>query len=298
MPVERQRGFLSKLSSRISRYRSESVRLPSEEEKAGFRKAQRLAYKCVTEVEKEMQPGWTELQTAKLMKVFLKDHGVNVFLHRPFAWFGEHARFDGYKRFTQFHPGKKVLDENESYILDVSPVVEGYIGDIGYSSSRKKNPDLDAGMDYLMKLRAEIPGYFMSSMTPSEIWWKIDADAKENGFDNVHALYPFAVLGHRVYKVHLPKTAFPLLPVSFASWFSLQGSFEFLSHKVLPELLTPDHEGSKIGIWAIEPHFGRGKAGFKFEEILVVENDRAYWLDEEVPHVIRARAQSKAGVNA
>lgn len=285
MPLTKERGLLSKLSSKFSKFKSESIKIPSLEEKAGFLKAQRLAYDCATTIEKEMKPGWTEKQTAKRMDEYLRDHGVKVFLHRPFAWFGEHARFDGYKRFTQFHPGKKQLTEEESFILDVSPVVDGYIGDIGYSSSLIKNSELDKGMDYLLQLREEIPKYFSSAMTSSEIWWKIDSDAKKSGFDNVHALYPFAVLGHRVYKVNLPNISFPLLPISFASWFSLQGSYEFLSHKVLPELLTPDHEGNKVGLWAIEPHLGRGKTGFKFEEILVVEENKAYWLDDDVPHV-------------
>ncbi|MDV6237166.1 M24 family metallopeptidase [Leptospira ellisii] len=288
MPIaETERGMFSRLSSKLSRYRSSSVKLPSEEEKNGFLKAQRLAYRCVVETESDMREGWTEIRTAKHMETFLRDHGVRIFLHRPFAWFGEHARFDGYKRFTQFHPGKKILTADESFILDVSPVVEGYIGDIGYSSSLRPNAELDAGMKYLLKLRAEIPKYFISSMSAAEIWWKIDRDAKANGFDNVHSLYPFAVLGHRVYKVRLPEFSFPLLPISFASWFSLQGSYEFLTHKVLPELLTPDHRGDKTGLWAIEPHLGRGKTGFKFEEILVVEKDKAYWLDEKVPHVLR-----------
>ncbi|EMJ89356.1 M24 family metallopeptidase [Leptospira meyeri] len=285
MPLLQEKGLLSKLSSKLSKLSSESIRIPTLEEKNGFLKAQKLAYDCVTTVEKEMLPGWTEKQTAKRMDEFLRDHGVKTFLHRPFAWFGEHARFDGYKRFTQFHPGKKRLVEEESFILDVSPVVDGYIGDIGYSSSLIKNSELDSGMKYLLQLREEIPKYFSSTMTPSEIWWKIDSDAKQSGFDNVHSLYPFAVLGHRVYKVNLPNVSFPLLPVSFASWFSLQGSIKFLSHKVLPELLTPDHQGNKVGLWAVEPHLGKGKTGFKFEEILVVEENKAYWLDDEVPHV-------------
>lgn len=280
---------MSRLSSRISRYRSESIKTPSEEEKEGFRKAQRLAYRCVTEIEKEMQEGWTEIQTVKRMDTFLRDHGVRIFLHRPFAWFGEHARFDGFKRYTQFHPSKKRLTASESFILDVSPVADGYIGDIGYSSSLGEHTELNSGMEYLLKLRKEIPGYFTSSLSASEIWWKIDREAKQKGFDNVHSLYPFAVLGHRIYKVNFPNISFPLLPISFASWFSLQGSYEFLSHKVLPELLTPDHEGDKTGLWAIEPHLGKGKTGFKFEEILVVEKERAYWLDEDVPHVKKIR---------
>ncbi len=285
MPVQTKAAWLARLSARMSRYSSASAHRPNEEEMAGFRNAQRLAYRCVTEIEKELQDGWTERQAARRMDEFLRDHGVKVFLHRPFAWFGEHARFDGYKRFTQFHPGKRRLAAHEAFILDVSPVLDGYIGDIGYSSCLQPNAELDEGMQYLLKLRAEIPGYFASPMSAAEIWRKIDQDARADGFDNVHALYPFAVLGHRVYRVILPQTSLPLLPVSFASWFSLQGSVAFLSHKVLPELLTPDHAGEKIGLWAIEPHLGRGKTGFKFEEILVVDQDRAYWLDDAVPHV-------------
>lgn len=38
------------------------------------------------------------------------------------------------------------------------------------------------------------------------------------------------------------------------------------------------------GLWAIEPHIGAQGFGAKFEELLVVEPDRAFWLDDDVPH--------------
>lgn len=285
MPVETRRSWLSRLSARISRSPSGSIHHPTEEERAGFRRAQRLAYDCVLAVEQELQEGWTERQTAQRMDTYLRDHGVNVYLHRPFAWFGDHSRFDGYKRFTDFHPGSRRLEADQPFILDVSPAVDGYIGDIGYSSCLQPNAELDAGMEYLLELRDALPRYFASPMSAAEIWARIDSDAAARGFDNIHARYPFAVLGHRVYRLRLWKLRLPRIPLTFASWFSLQGGLEFTTHKVLPELLTPDHEGEKTGLWAVEPHFGRGKTGFKFEEILVVEQDRAYWLDDDVPHV-------------
>jgi hypothetical protein len=49
---------------------------------------------------------------------------------------------------------------------------------------------------------------------------------------------------------------------------------------VKPEVLNVDHRGAKTGIWAIEPHVRVGEFGCKFEELLVVEQDRAYWLDD------------------
>src|SRR5262249_60087328 len=40
------------------------------------------------------------------------------------------------------------------------------------------------------------------------------------------------------------------------------------------------------GLWAIEPHLGGTGFGAKFEELLVVEpGGRAFWLDDDLPHV-------------
>lgn len=45
-------------------------------------------------------------------------------------------------------------------------------------------------------------------------------------------------------------------------------------------MLGPLHHGPKTGVWAIEPHIRVGAFGAKFEELLIVEADRAYWLDD------------------
>jgi hypothetical protein len=49
------------------------------------------------------------------------------------------------------------------------------------------------------------------------------------------------------------------------------------------------------GLWAVEPHLGFRGTGAKFEEILVVTEGDAFWLDDELPHVTRWRA-AEAGV--
>ena len=38
---------------------------------------------------------------------------------------------------------------------------------------------------------------------------------------------------------------------------------------------------------AVEPHLGFAGVGAKFEELLVITEDDAYWLDEDLPHVRR-----------
>ena len=68
--------------------------------------------------------------------------------------------------------------------------------------------------------------------------------------------------------------------------FSSHSYWALLTRGFFPELLTPNHEGSKEGLWAIEPHFGVNREfGIKFEEILVVKGTEAHWLDNQVPHL-------------
>ena len=38
-------------------------------------------------------------------------------------------------------------------------------------------------------------------------------------------------------------------------------------------------------MWAIEPHIGWEGGGARFEKFLVKEPARAYWWDDDVPHV-------------
>jgi hypothetical protein len=39
------------------------------------------------------------------------------------------------------------------------------------------------------------------------------------------------------------------------------------------------------GLWAVEPHLGKNGVGAKFEEILVITETDAYWLDDGgLPH--------------
>lgn len=167
-------------------------------------------------------------------------------------------------------------------------MVDGYIGDIGYTASLRPHPPLARAMHFLLELREEIPRLFTSEATPRAVWAAVDRRVVSAGYDNCHAKYPFRVLGHRVYRVPgwLERLPLPRIPLGFqgASWFSLQGQLEFFSRGLFPELLTPEHSGKKLGLWAIEPHIGAQGFGAKFEELLVVEQDRAFWLDD-VPHL-------------
>jgi hypothetical protein len=83
------------------------------------------------------------------------------------------------------------------------------------------------------------------------------------------------------------------------SWFRLKDRFAMSGlgrrSPLWNTLKTSDHEPHD-GLWLVEPHAGLGSVGAKWEEILVIEDGKARWLDDEPPHV-RQWSQIAAGVD-
>ena len=190
-----------RLQVKLSTYSKGTELVPEKEALEGFKRSQRLAYDAAKHVGKRLQTGVTEIEAANMLGDYLERHGASRYLHRPFAWFGNHTRFDEYKAYDDYHPGPRALKKSDIIILDVSPILEGYIGDIGYTFSMEDNPELTAAKQFLLELRAVIPELFMSSMAPNDIWLDIDQRIANAGYDNIHSKYPFCTLGHRVFRI-------------------------------------------------------------------------------------------------
>jgi Xaa-Pro aminopeptidase len=242
----------------------------------GYEKCQALALQAAREIGALIQPGWTELQAAELLEIYLRDHGVKSFFHKPFVWFGENTRFHKVKRYKDFQPTSRRVAEGEVMILDVAPILNGFTCDIGYTVSLGANHELDWAQKVLGDIKKEIPKLFVSRRTGREIWAEVDSLIKAHGYENIHEQYPFSVLGHRVHQVKEGGAQFGLLNFGWQSYWSL------LSRGLLKELLAPASGAPVPGLWAVEPHLGAAGFGAKFEEILVFTGREAYWLSEGV----------------
>lgn len=247
--------------------------VPSAADLDGYLKSQRLAHEAAAAVAAQMREGWTETQAADLLNTYLADCGVHSYFHKAFVWYGERTRFHGVKTYFDYMPSKRVLLPGEVYILDVAPIFNGYICDIGYTASLGRNPALDAAKQFLAELRRDIPRMFERASSGGGVWAEIDERIISAGYDNIHALYPFSVLGHRVHQVKLPVPRLNFINFGFQSYW------EFLSRGLFGQLLNMNYNGRVTGLWAIEPHIGTPDFGAKFEEILVVDEDGARWLD-------------------
>jgi Xaa-Pro aminopeptidase len=257
-----------------------------------FKDVQRLAYEAAQAVEQQLVVGMTEKEAAKLIKLYLDEHAVDSYLHKPFAWFGDRTAFTGFWSDLHFFPTTRKLEEGMPVILDVAPTVAGYTADIGYALSfSSDNPVLDRMKLTLLDIRQYILQATLAENTFRNIYKGVEEIILSAGFRNAHQIYPRRVLGHRVTKTH--STQYDNVSVFGFSLRQLQwlvpGLIKGLARMESPfwnDLKESDHPPIP-GTWAIEPHLASldGQVGAKWEEILVITDNSAYWLDDEVPHL-------------
>ena len=228
--------------------------------------------------------------------------GVTQFFHEPFAWFGDRTAFRGFGPDTDFLPTDRKLEKGMPVILDIAPIRDGYAADIGYSTSFGRNADVEAMQQALMECRDFILQSVRARKPFRQIYRELDGVIARHGFLNVHRIYPDRVLAHRVFRYeHFPVQRFlqrfRVMGFGLPTYLFVLGRSTIA--KLFPRLVDSplwndgpesDHPPSP-GLWAVEPHIATTdySAGAKWEEILVVTEDDAFWLDDEVPHCELAR---------
>lgn len=146
------------------------------------------------------------------------------------------------------------------------------------------------------RMMASLSGYRRSVLDAvnagerfSAIAANVEASMRADGYEPVQVKHPGKVLGHRAVKrALLPFTwrinGFDGLSLA---WFILKSRAATAGLGRQDPLWdagsTSDHPPHD-GFWLVEPHAGAGEVGAKWEEILVIENGRARWLDDEPPH--------------
>lgn len=272
-----------------------------------FKQVQKLAYEAVVHVRTQLYEGITEKEAAHLIDVYLKKKGVDRFFHYGFAWFGDRTAFQNFKKplvlpnewienlspphfGLEFLPSDRRLKKGMPVILDVAPILNDCAADVGYAFAFGENPQVEKALMDLEIFRTEILNLVLAEKTMSEIYLHSNRIIQELGYVNCHALYPQGVLGHKVGRIPfnwLPPTW--IMGFSFPTFFYIGQQFVeklFNDSKIsIPLWNEKINSPPSAGLWAVEPHIGKDGIGVKWEEILVITESTAYWLDDDLPHV-------------
>jgi hypothetical protein len=241
-----------------------------------------------------LEPGVSEKDTVARMRAWLDERGVEDWFHLPFAWFGDRTAFRGFRQPLQFFPTDRRLEEGMPFILDCAPVFDGCTADIGYAACLGEHAILDRILDDLAEHRALILELVRERRSLRDIYESVDRLALRQGHDNRHRKYPGHVIAHQVWRLPPGGSTRTLARFGTRSLTTLGRTFVVAARRGWSPLWNgaPRSDHPPVpGLWALEPHLGFRGVGAKFEELLVVTEDDAYWLDDDLPHVRRWAAR-------
>jgi Xaa-Pro aminopeptidase len=259
-----------------------------------FRRFQQLSFDIQQTVRQRLTTGATERDATRWMMGLYRDAGVASFFHLPVALFGDRTTLPDPWDITQFWPTSRALSAGDAVILDAAPIFHGYLVDTSTSfchapaAAEHHSATLDD-----VAYRGTILDAVRAGATFREIAVAVDDQFDATGYRNCHRLHPGEVLGHRVGFVDdVAEPDAHGFAHALVAWFYAQLGDG--ADPVVPAPTWSDNPGSDHapadGLWAVEPHLGRGPHGVKWEEILVVQGSDVFWLDDEPPHVTAVTA--------
>lgn len=262
----------------------------SADELAAFRNYQRIAFGVLDSVAATLQPGMTEHDAARQMRKAFHEAGAHNYFHVPVALFGERTTYPG--DFGEFEalPTNRALNNKDVVILDAAPVFCGYTVDTSLAVNFSGRAGFDELDRYLPELRQVILDQVVEGISFQKIAWSVDDRIREFGAENCHRKHIGAVLGHRVTKAASLRFAgwsIKGLAVKQVAWFLARSRLargRFRRHTPNWNHTSSSDVSVPHGLWAVEPHIARGDVGVKFEEILVIDEAGARWLDDDLPH--------------
>ncbi|MFI5530389.1 M24 family metallopeptidase [Kitasatospora sp. NPDC051853] len=233
-----------------------------------YRDLQQLAYRVAERAAAQLRAGMREGDAAEWLRQSLRAAGLGGSVRRPRARFGRRTA-DGPTgggltgtggRLLSLLREPEVLRDGTPYLLDGVVTAQGCTIGIALAGRFGGNPVWDV-------LRADLPAYrdlVLREVRLGNPLFRIrravDALAARHGYGRPDHDLPGGVIARSA-----------LSPA--------------LSRPEHPQHL-PDTRPLPPGLWAVTPRVTFRGVGVAFEELLVVTEDSACWLDDDLPHVL------------
>lgn len=255
-----------------------------------FRQLQRKSFAILEQTAANLAGGESEKDVAHELVRLYRAAGAESFFHLPVVLFGDRTALQGEWPVNKFFPRNRKLEAGASVILDAAAIIGGFLVDTSYSFCLGNNNGHREMMRHLSQYRASIPLAINRGERFKSIAETVHRSIVSAEYEAVHDKHPGQVLGHRAVKLpNLPiKPRLRGFDAVALTWFRAMDTLAMsgigMKSPLWNTLKASDHRAHD-GLWLVEPHAGCGDIGAKWEEILVVEDGKARWLDDKPPHV-------------
>jgi hypothetical protein len=251
----------------------------------GIGHSQRVAREVVLSVANTVKPGDSERQVCARLEREFERARVEHWLHTPYAWWGERTRFD-WRGSWELNalPSDRRLAEGEPFILDAAPIIAGFPADFAYSGCASGDAAARASHEELLaELGALKAGLLIwASDGSAALCQRVESAIRAAGSDVIHTRYPAQVLGHTLNGFPNWCSGAPRIGTGFQLPLLLTYASGLVLHHLAGApypFLNANAPGKPQGLYAVEPHLGKGRLGAKFESVLLVDGSETRWLD-------------------
>ena len=262
----------------------------SDEELAKFKQFQKQSYETLEKIKSQLKVGMTEIIVARMIRKSFHEQGVHSYFHVPVVMFGDRTAYPGDFGQLEALSTDRKLEDGMAIILDAAPIYEGFVVDTSLATSFGENSAQVKLHQKLKEFREQLLILVKERQTFSDIEKHIDKMITDLSAENCHRKHIGEVLGHRVFNVTGPFWKFfkikqlSVKHVLWLVWKSLATKKGWINQSPnWNHRRTSNHKPFE-GLWAVEPHFAIDGIGVKFEEIMVITENDAYWLDDNLPH--------------
>ena len=253
----------------------------------GVAEAQRVAREAVLSVAQTVKPGESERQVCGRLEREFRKARIAHWLHTPYAWWGERTCFAWRGLWeTNALPSERVLLEGEAFILDAAPIVAGFPSDFAISgcagSGAASHLEHRALLDQLTTIKSQILSWVKEEAGTAGLCASVEGAIRAAAMEVVHTRYPAQVLGHTLEGFPNWSSGAPRVGTGFQLPLLLTYATGIVLHHLAGTpypFLNAGAPGRPRGLYAVEPHLGKGPLGAKFESVLLVDGDETRWLD-------------------
>ena len=151
----------------------------------------------------------------------------------------------------------RVLKDNDSVLIDIAPVYNGYPADYTINHVMGSNPDLEALAAYAHDVSLKIAEHLKEEMIVADVFhWAQELIEKDP--DYTLAYPPFISMGHRLCRIPPLWQKFP------------EAGLNYLLFKTRGPFITSSNNTLMNGLWTIEPYMMRKGRAAKFEELVFI----------------------------
>ncbi|MEP7052349.1 MAG: M24 family metallopeptidase [Pseudomonadota bacterium] len=256
----------------------------------GIAAAQRATREVILSVAETVKVGDSEREVCARLERGFRTAGIRHWLHTPYAWWGERTRFDWRGVWeTNALPSERRLREGEAFILDAAPIVGGFPADFAYSGvapgSLPQATEHAALLLQLTAVKRELVAWAREAPSSDALCARVEQAIQSAGSDVIHTRYPAHVLGHTLEGFPNWCSSAPRIGTGFQLPLLLTYATGIVLHHLVGTpypFLNAGAPARARGLYAVEPHLGRGTLGAKFESVLLIDGAETRWLDPEL----------------